>query len=498
MHGNKLTAWLLVLAMVLTLTGCNPPADGTSNPDGHKRPASLMTADEVFQTLDGGYHEYFEPKDGGYGQLVPYVGRVEMYEIAETDEITYFSWWGLCTADGYAVTDAVYTAIEWYELENGNAVFELREQDVDAMMAGEDDYTDRGWIIAQDGSWMIECGDRAYLYSTSNYRMVVTTYTDPVWYRFYDYDGKAVGQLQAKRGQELSLQPFSGGYAYVEHWSAEHGETVGYYINRKGDRVFTNDFVYGDSFENGKAVACIVGEQYGILNENGTWFVEPKYGHITRTDNYFVLSDGSGCTVIDTNGHEWRRLENTTHVSLVVGKRVLYSTDHDDSLRYLDSGERVINDKTRTAVTIYDTFGDTFLTTHDKKEHRLYLLDYDGHVINEIPDFKHVAGYDDHYLSVYSYSDENRLQLINLSDGTQRLSTYGYAYATPIPGWYCIDDGKGNYTLRNMSNSEQIRFPHTELLVQKFGGKIYYQTFNTEIAVLMNDTMTPIVKLKNK
>lgn len=495
MQLKRWMVWLLLAVVVLSSVGCNRSSHASGNAD--KRPTSLMTADEVFQKLDGGYHKYFEPREGGYGQLVPYIGKVEEDVVTETGETTYFTWWGLCTADGHAVTDAVYTAIERYELDDGG-VFELREQDVAAMVAGEEDYADHGWVIAEDGSWMIDSGDNAYLYGTENGRLVVASHDDPVWYRIYDYDGNVVTQIEARRGEQLSLQPFSGGYAYVEKWSDQYGETVGYYINRKGKRVFTNDFLSGDSFRDGKAVVCLMNRQYGILNENGTWFVQPEYGQITRWDNYFVLYDGQDCILIDTNGHEWRRFPNTKHVSLVVGKRVLYSTDSDEHLRYVDSGLQVINTQTRKVLTVYDAYGETFLTTHDKENHRLYLLDYNGGIINEVPDFGHIGGYDDNYLYVYSHSDPAELRLIKLSDGTQRLSTYGYAFETPRDGWYCIDDAKGNYTLQDMSGSDRIRFPNTNLIVQEFGGKLYYQTYNMDVLVLMDETMKPIIKLKNE
>lgn len=496
MQYKRIAIWLAIAAMALAFGGCNPSKNASGQ--DHERPTSLMTKDDVFQTLDGGYHEYFEPRAEGYGQLVPYVGGMRKDTVvAGGDEITCM-WWGLCTADGKAVTDAVYTSVDWYRLDDGTGVFELHEQDVDAFLDGDETYSDHCWVIAEDGSWMIDGGDRSYLYGTENHRIVLTTRDDPVWYRLYDYDGKAVASIEGKRGDELSLRQFSGGYAYVEHWSAEHEQTVGYYINRKGERVFTNDFSYGDVFEDGKAVVCLVGEQYGILNENGTWFVEPEYAQITRWDNYFVLNDGTNCSVMDSSGHEWRKFPNTNNVSLVVGKRVLYATDRDDTLRYLDSNDVVVNTGNRKAITVRDTYSPTFLTSKNEKEHLLHLVDYTGREIAVIEDFGHVGSYDDRYLYVYSHSNEKELRLIRLTDGAQVLSTTGFAYSTPLADWYCVDESDGNYTLRNMTNNEQIRFPNTNLLVQQFGGKVYYQTFNTTVSVLMDEHMTPILKLKNE
>ena len=487
-------ALALILMAVLLLAGCqNKQPDDKTDPSD-KLGQMLQVSSTVFKKLEGGYHEYLEASKA-YGKLVPYIGRRSMLSMGDGVHVDQ-EWWGFCTTDGLVVTDAVYSSIEWTETEAGNGVYVMTRIDEDDPMKSH------AWMAADDGKWVVDLGENGYMVDCGNSRILTsTTRQASVSYTIYDYYGKQITVIEPMTGEEMYMSGFSGGYAFVERFvGGDYTETTpyGYYINRNGKEVFPYSFMAGQDFENGMAVVRATDGFYGIVRDNGTWFVEPSYFDITRYGNYFVLNDNYDCAVIDSTGKEVARFIETGNVWLTVGKEVLYRTTDDSTLRYLTTGEPVINSKTGDEVQDDSWTTDTLVSQYDASKHRLYVMDYYGTVKYTVDDYESTYECDGKFLAVHCHSNYEKYNWMDIKTGELILTTTDQLYESARTGWYYRATRHSNATLYQMSTGEQIKFPSDHLVVQTVDGKLYYQLYNETQMILMNADMDVLIKLSNK
>ena len=94
-------------------------------------------------------------------------------------------------------------------------------------------------------------------------------------------------------------------------------------ISNKGERVSQTDYSFIYSFKYGNAiVSCDKGcsHYYGVIRDNGSIAVEPKFCFLVREGHYFRYSDG----VLDSNGH------------FLIGDAMLDSKDYDSCILWSD------------------------------------------------------------------------------------------------------------------------------------------------------------------
>lgn len=491
MKKSILVVLSLVLAVALLMTGCQPTEE--KEPDASDKLGDMLqVSSTVFNKLEGGYHEYLEASRQ-YGKLVPYIGKRTLVDMGDGTHVEY-NWWGFCTTDGKIVTDAVYSNVQWFETEGGNGVYVMDRIDED------DPFEFEAWMAADDGKWVVELGKNGYLVDCGNSRIVtsIANVDESVSYTIYDYYGKFIYEVKPMDGEQIYMNGFSGGYAFLERFIGSEGENTpyGYYINRNGGQMFPYSFSTGQSFENGTAIVSDLDGFYGILKDNGTWFIEPGYEHIQRYGDYFVMNDGYDCIVIDSSATEVARFIETGNVRLTIGKNtVLYSTTDDSTLRYLSSGEAVINSATGWEVQDYGWSTDTLLSQVDEDEHLLYVMDYSGSVQYTVENYGELYENDDYYIVVHTHKDYDTAKWVDIKTGKVKLTTEDTLYESELDGWYYRDNGKANATLYQMSTGKQIKFPADHLIVQEVDGDIYYQIYNKTQMILMNEDMDILVKV---
>ncbi len=492
MKKKMLVMLSLVLTITLLMAGCKPTEEKPDTSD--KLGDMLQVSSTVFNQLEGGYNEYLEASRQ-YGKLVPYIGKRTLVNMGGGHHEEY-NWWGFCTTEGLVVTDAVYSNVQWFETEAGNGIYVMERIDED------DPTTLKAWMAADDGKWVVSLGENGYLVDCGNSRIVtsVADVDDSTPYSIYDFYGNLVHEIRPLDNEQIYMDGFSGGYAFLDRLVSE-GDAVtpyGCYINRNGNEVFPYTFSSGQPFENGKAIVCDVNGFYGILKDNGTWFIEPGYEHIQRYGDYFVLDDGYDCMVLDDAANEIARFIGTGNVFLTIGKdEVLYSTTDDNTLRYLRTRAPVINADTRKSLRDYDWSTSTLLSQVDEKAHVLYVMSYDGTVKYTVEDHGESFTTED-YIIVQTHSDSDTVKWVDIDTGKVKLTTDDTLIESAQDGWYYRDNGKTNATLYQMATGKQIKFPADQLIVQEIDGSIYYQIYNETQMILMNEDMDVLVKLSNK
>ena len=109
-------------------------------------------------------------------------------------------------------------------------------------------------------------------------------------YGWCDRDGKYIIEPQYEEAS-----PFGNGPLASVGLEIENEDMIGY-INIDGDTVFTlpyDDEVSSPFWTNGLAITQMDGE-YGLINEQGKWEVNPQYREIALYGDMYLVKDGEG------------------------------------------------------------------------------------------------------------------------------------------------------------------------------------------------------------
>lgn len=250
---------------------------------------------------------------GDYGELIPFLASTKDFrfpsdELIPDDDayIEVMCKYGLATADGKIVVDAVLDYIQYYKLDNGKGIFCMTSQH----SAADGTEQPEGFIAASDGSWVIEA-NHSFVSSVSDGAIVVVFYGGDIESSVpcsfvYDYNGKLLFEKSGSVGE------FSEGLASFTHLTLDD-VSVCEYIDKNGNTVISdlgsNDYYCNlEEFKNGCAAVEING-LFGIIGKDNNWIIEPSYdtGCRLNSDTFFI-SDGTNSAVFNNEGKIVRTL----------------------------------------------------------------------------------------------------------------------------------------------------------------------------------------------
>ena len=229
--------------------------------------------------------ERFQPGDS-YGKVVPYLGdfRYCLIESSAEDYYDYLPIYGLKTADGDVITDAVYQSVDTYE----GLIVLFGEKDVRTVLPESGKWSiEVDFNYAQEGCGIAACQKQNRIYVINNNTM-----------SGYDYNGKKLFTVQGKYFSSWDLIEETG--CILINVSTENGDTVRM-LDKNGKELWTVDGRAGFEWdENGKGNSHYFECNGGVLNRDGSWLIEPQYNRTqVYGDKYFVCDDGIGTTVFD-------------------------------------------------------------------------------------------------------------------------------------------------------------------------------------------------------
>ena len=331
LHVKKALALLLMSLLILSVfCSCSFPhaqpdetetqpeptsaAEETSAPQDEKPFFRLSALPKIGSYYDGtvykrmteDYVDSFQPSDQ-YGTVVPYIGDYRTYKSAYTEGETDFDGkyprYGLMTADGAVITDAVY---DYAYTDNGLILLSQS-----GMKDGKESY--RQTILPFSGKWVIEAdcsyAEGLWTYSSEKDARIALFNYDTGTADVYDYSGK---KLFSKRNIELFEGTFDTGLFVMNTKQSGEG-AVATLLDKDGKtvaQVKAQVYLYGGNYHYFSAMSekkktFSLNEydteySYGVIKRDGSWLIEPKYKRAeVYGDKYFFYDDGSRAVICD-------------------------------------------------------------------------------------------------------------------------------------------------------------------------------------------------------
>jgi hypothetical protein len=496
---------LVILAAICLLTSCvvsTPPevqptvAPPTAQPTASPRPqipprgpdADNLAPLEPYTPGELNKRRYAEfvaeliPRDD-YGAIYPFVGVGSDYG-GET--------YGLCTADGTIICDAVYIGFRRFEYEGESVYVLLKAHDRSEYASVEEWLREpRLFIVASDGSFAIEVAEQDIVNGGEG---TLTMRADEKWGSI-GFNGETIVP-------PICDEPitFSDGLAAVKEGGATPDKSTSYrYIDHSGDTVLGPFTVppqgwYSEAppFVDGLAARCDERGLWGYIDKSGEYVIEPQYvqAYNFRDGRAIVYSERDWASaVIDERGDviiPFGNREIEQYGGVIITNGALDANDENSpwTMRYYD----------RDGNFMYETDGT------DENWNRLYHGDgwwSSGGVgktgRDPITLYKDGAEYDMGAADYVSVLAENRFLLRNdsyypsddkLTPGTCRvvdLDGNVYYEATDGDVWLTGDDGRLSVYNYNDRLNGVIDMDGNEIIPQKF--KILVQCGENYIAV---------------
>ena len=306
MRPFKYICIILSIVTLMLSAGCGQSADDTPATFFQLKEDPVITVektDTVYKRLTADYQGALVPADN-YGPLQTFIGGYYEYKsTAEGSTATVKNpVYGLCTADGTVVVDAVYDAYKLHPTDEGSYVYELI-----IGADGSDPYKGERYIAALDGSWMFKIPEKSAFYSAGGDRVILErTRTSKkikyIYHDFYDHKGKRKFTFDKTLAEDQNISytigAFSEGLAPVNIWIREKkdGKMVdtfkAYYIDNNGKKV-QEGLTECESFKNGYAVVRNDKGLFGVLTPKGEWFLEPNYRAINYNSDMGLFASAS-------------------------------------------------------------------------------------------------------------------------------------------------------------------------------------------------------------
>ena len=436
------------------------------------------------------------PRDD-YGELFPFVGRWSLGYM-----MMYSSSYGLCTADGKIVCDAVFTDVKRFEHE-GRAVYILLRPSENSETRGE------YYLAASDGSF-------AFLYeqALNGYEGTFTVQKNGRW-GSVDYSGKElVPFIYAHpvffgEGLAAVTEDFEVGYKYIDKENNTVIDNMPPIPFKKVDQrnvVGLNDayssLLHDLSFLHGRAL-YYEGDSYGYIDKTGTvialyyeeegWFRGERFGTA-----YTVVKNGLQYAIIDTDANVILPFEDSYIQILKTGGEIIFS-------RY-----NGFNNTT----TLYDTAGNEIMQDrepgsyyHDTGWGMIFVQRENWNFNAILKGTEEIPIPECHYYCVIN-SDYTVLQRLENQDGDALIdsdgniiSKFSYGgknyrfiedYRSHFPRSYVTYGNDYRYMGIMTLDGEFVTEPRFES-IQEFGG--YYAVYGNGVGGLLDENGEWIVRL---
>ena len=274
-----------------------------------------------FSYVEGRVTDEFIPS-GEYRQLIPYIGKFYF------DNREYMPIFGFADADGFVVTDTIYSALDTFILSDSTELFIAALDHKDAV------------LIPQNGMWMIECTDyiRPIAYDNGLFG-IVNEESDT---KIYNADGvlhRLIEDICVYYGSDLYV---------VTSVSPNRSASVYRLMNLGGGRLSETDYYFFSGFRSGYASLSIktspVKKEYSaaVIDTLGNYVIAPtayQLIDITTIDTGVmrVRDKDNKYGIIDIDGNE---LVPCQYPSLKIeSASPLIFTTHDKRINYTDSTE---------------------------------------------------------------------------------------------------------------------------------------------------------------
>ena len=284
------------------------------------------------------------PRDD-YGELFPFVGRWSLGYM-----MMFSSTYGLSTADGKIVCDAVFTNVRRFEHE-GRAVYVLLRASKNSETGGE--YC----LAASDGSF-------AFLYEQAldGYEGTFTVQKNGRW-GSVDYSGKEIIPCMYEHpifwGEGLAAvtENFDAGYKYIDRKNNTVIDGLPPIPYRRVDQRNTGglEFAYQELFQ-----------ELAFLNNRAIYYLEDYYGYIDKSGSilalyydedgwfwaqkfvwgYAVILDGRQYAVIDSDMNVIFPFSDSYKYLLKSDVEIIVSTYEGDFEKYYDlAGNEIVRNR---------------------------------------------------------------------------------------------------------------------------------------------------------
>ncbi len=386
---NKLTLVVIVPLLLFVLCSCSfphkQPDEKTTEPTAPPVTETASAAEEssapqadalffrlaelpeigpyydgiIYKRMSDQYVDAFQPSSR-YGAVVPYIGDYRPYKSVYSEEETGFDGnyprYGLMTADGTVITDAVYD----YAYTSDGLIFLSQS----AMKGGKESF--HKTIVPFSGKWAIEkdCAYEECLWtyaSEKDQRIVLFDYDSGVA-EVYDYNGKL---LFTKK----NVEQFEGTYdtgLFVMNTKMSSADSRATLLDKNGKTIVETD---GQIALFGGSTQCFTvtvekkklwstdeydtDSFYGLIKRDGSWLLQPKYKSVTVLgDKYITYDDGKTMTVCDIN------LKPITRRS---------SSEADSMFLELFNGEMIYRPSGMTETQYYTLVDDRLITAEGKE-----------------------------------------------------------------------------------------------------------------------------------
>ncbi|WP_249300269.1 WG repeat-containing protein [Feifania hominis] len=297
---------LLAAALLLSCVGCtgqpaNDSPDETPTTAFHlTRLPDLEPYEGVREISSRYYEEYTDhliPRDD-YGELYPYAGKIIGEGTWEVQAI-----YGLCDAQGRIVVDPVYRSVHVREDSEGNRIISASLL-MDEENATESDYTELTVVIDGQGRWSLgpQAGYLGY-FGNGKFAFCRSAWEDDLYLTY-----STLYSLEDAQPLFPEIQGYLD-YAMDEFYVVSgpvDEENYGYRFYREdGTPVESPAFRSIGSLEQGRATVMLREGQWGILDENFNWVVEPQYQYIQSNGaGLYTVQTQTGYGVIDADGRE--------------------------------------------------------------------------------------------------------------------------------------------------------------------------------------------------
>lgn len=345
----KYIAMILCVIMTALSVGCGKEKK-TAKADGQPFfelvSTPEITVDDEVVSVCKRFNENYTASltaSDAYGELLPFVGG--FYTYTSTDEKSTRTVqnpvYGLCTADGSVVVDAVYDYVKVHPKDDGGFVYELAVGGNDS-----DPLAGTRYIAASNGSWVFKVPKRCEFFRAFGDRIVFARHYSPskkveyIYHEFYDFNGKKKytfdKALSEDPNTEYTFGVFSEGVLPVNITVTDPKTKAvtktAYFIDSSGKQVFEK-LTYCEEFCKGYAVAANKDGLYGVLDTKGNWFIEPKYRVVNYNSDkgYFACADKGFFSIFNMKKEQVKKVfTEQGNVEVLNAERLVYKiTNHD-------------------------------------------------------------------------------------------------------------------------------------------------------------------------
>ena len=304
----------LFLCAACLLCGCGSQKQSSQNDAPYFMLDSLPDIGEYVDDIvyDRMYPEYRESIKPGqnYGQLVPYVGAFRDYHMVNmdgqwSDFTTTVSKYGIMTADGQIVTDAVFDWVNVTEFTGGEYILEFYQGDSDGYGA------EKMLFCNSDGSWVME-GDAGLSFNFASWQegfIICTDYSQVDYQRadrgpsvsVFDRQGNKLYSLS--NCEVLGTEGFCDGYLPVYFFTNYLSYDYEVYFVDTAGRIAFRNVHPNEGFQNGLAPAqSDETGLWGLFTASGNWLIPPKYDAISKDGEYYIATSGSVYAIYNEQG----------------------------------------------------------------------------------------------------------------------------------------------------------------------------------------------------